>query len=145
MAVTGFIYGKAFLSLSNKEVDWVADAIKCALTTSAYTPDQDSHDYFNDVTNEVSGTGYTAGGELLTGLTSTYTAGTNKWALDADNTTWTTSTITARYAIVYDSTPGSAATNPLICYQNAGADISTTAGTFTVAWAAAGIVEVTVA
>lgn len=145
MAVTGLLYGKAFLSLSNKEIDWAADAIKCGLTTSSYTPDQDAHDYWDDVDNEVSGTGYTAGGVALTGLTSSYTAGTNKWAADANNAAWTTSTITARYAVVYDSTPGSASTNPLICYQNAGADVSTTAGTFTVAWAAAGIVEVTVA
>jgi hypothetical protein len=145
MAVTGLIYGKAFLALANKEIDWVADAIKCGLATSSYQPDQDAHDYWDDVTNEVSGTGYTAGGATLANATSTYTAGTNIWAADADNAAWTSSTITARYAIVYDSTPGSAATNPLICYQNAGEDVSTTAGTFTVAWAAAGIVQVTVA
>lgn len=145
MAVTGLIYGKAFLSLSDKEIDWVADANKCALATVTYSPDQDAHDYFDDITNEVSGTGYTAGGDTLTNPTSTYTAGTNVWHIDADNAQWTTSTITARYAIVYDSTPGSAATNPLICYQDAGADVSTTAGTFTVAWAATGILQVTVA
>ncbi|MHC4867769.1 MAG: hypothetical protein ACYTEX_27170 [Planctomycetota bacterium] len=146
MAVTAAIYGKAFLALANKEIDWEADTIKCALTTSSYSPDLDAHDYFDDVTNEVAGTGYTAGGDTIAtgGGTATYTAAGNLFALDAANAVWTTSTITARYAVVYDSTPGSAATNPLVCYQNAGADVSTTAGTFTVAWAAAGIVQVTV-
>lgn len=145
MAVTSKYYGSFFKSLANKEVDLNSDTIKCALATSAYTPDQDAHDYFNDITNEVTGTGYTAGGATVGSPTFTYTGATNVFAFDGADVTWTTSTITARYAIVYDSTPGTAATNPLICYVDFGADVSTTAGTFTITWDAAGICTVTVA
>lgn len=144
MAVTAFWYGKAFVSLLNKLVDVDSDSLKVALTTSSYTPDQDADDFFNDVTNEVSGTGYTAGGATLANVTVTYTSGTNVIKVDADDTSWASSTITARYAVLYDSTPGTAATNPLLVYVNFGADVSTTAGTFSIVWNASGIATITV-
>lgn len=144
MAVSAKWYGNAFKAAFNKEVDWDTDTIKVALCTSAYTPDQDAHQYFSSVTNEVSGTGYTAGGQTLAGASITYTAGTNVLKLDANDSSWPTSTITARYAVVYKST-GSAATSPLICYVDFGADVVSTAGTFSITWDAAGIATVTVA
>lgn len=145
MAVTGKIYGLWLRDVLNGSVttDWDTDTIKCALTTSAYTPDQDAHDRFNDVTNEVTGTGYTAGGATLANATVTYTGATDVIMLDADDATWASSTITARTAVVYKST-GTASTSPLICYQQSDADVSSTAGTFTVQWNAAGIVTLDV-
>jgi hypothetical protein len=145
VAVTAKYYGKFFNALADKTIDLNSDTIKVALATSSYTPDQDAHDFFNDITNEVTGTGYTAGGATLGSPTFSYTGASNVWAFDGADVAWTTSTITARYAIVYDSTPGTAATNPLICYVDFGADVSTTAGTFTITWDAAGICTVTVA
>lgn len=145
MAVTAKLYGKFFSSLANKEIDLNSDTIKVALCTASYTPDQDAHDYFNDITNEISGTGYTAGGATLGSPTFTYTAGTNVFMFDGADVLWTSSTITARYAVVYDSTPGSGATNPLICYVDFGADVSSTASTFQITWDAAGIFTTTVA
>lgn len=139
MAVTALLYGSFPAKLANKEIDFDSDVIKVALCTSTYTPAQDTHDYFNDITNEVVGTGYTAGGATLANKTVGYTAGTNTQKFDADDTSWATSTITARYAIIYDSTPGTAATNPLIGYVDFGADVISTAGTFLITWDAAGI------
>ena len=144
MAVSAKLYGKFFNALADKTIDLNSDTIKVALATSAYTPDQDAHDFFNDVTNEVTGTGYTAGGATLGSPTFSYTGASNTFAFDGADVSWPTSTITARYAIVYDSTPGTAATNPLIGYVDFGADVSTTAGTFTITWDAAGIFTVTV-
>lgn len=144
MAVTGKLYGKVFTALWNKEIDYDSDTIKVMLTTSLYTPDQDTHDYKDDVTNEVTGTGYSAGGATLASKTVTYTAATNKHVLDAADTSWASSTITARTAVMYDDTPATDATKPLICYQQSDSDIVSTAGTFTVQWNASGIVEVTV-
>ena len=145
MAVTGKLFGLVFTALWNKEIDFDTDDIKVMLTTSLYVPDQDVHDYKNDVTNEVTGTGYTAGGASLASKTVTYTAATNKHTLDAADTSWANSTITARVAVVYDATPATDATRPLICYQLSDADITSNAGTFTVAWNASGIVEITIA
>jgi hypothetical protein len=144
MAVTAKLYGAFFTALADKKIDLNSDTIKVALATSSYTPDQDTHDFFNDITNEVTGTGYTAGGATLGTPTFTYTGASNVFKFDGDDVSWSSSTITARYAIVYDSTPGTSATNPLICYVDFGADVSTTAGTFTITWDAAGIFTVTV-
>jgi len=142
MAVTAFWYAKGFLSAFNKEVNFDADAIKVSLHTVTYVPNQDTHDYYNDLTNEVAnGNGYTTGGATL----GTPTIGNtlNVVKLDGDDTVWTASTITARIAVVYDSTPGSSATNPLLCWIDFGADVSSVSGTFTITWNAAGIMTIT--
>jgi hypothetical protein len=104
-------------------------------------PNQDTHDYFNDVTNEVTGTGYTAGGATL----GTPTIGNtlNVIKLDGDDTVWAASTITARIAVVYDSTPGTAATNPLLFWVDFGADVSSVSGSFTITWNASGMATIT--
>ena len=143
-AVTGLLFGLLFTSLWNKEIDYDTDVIKVMLTTVTYVPAQDTDDYKDDVSNEISGTGYTATGETLLSKTVTYTAGTNKHKLDAADLSWTTATFTARIAVIYDSTPATDATRPLIGYQDFGQDESVTAGTFTIQWHADGIIEITV-
>lgn len=143
MAVTAYLYGSFPAKLANKEIDWDTDTIKVALTTSTYTPNQDTHDYFNDITNEVTGTGYTAGGATLASKTVTYTSGTNTQAFDAADVTWSASTITARYAIIYDST-GTSSTSALIGYVDFGADVVSSGGDFTIQWNAAGIFTISV-
>ena len=136
------LYGNFLLKALNKEVDYDTDTIKVALLT---TPDQDAHDYLNDVsTYEVSGTGYTAGGNTLASKTATYDSATNVIILDAADTTWASSTITARYAVIYDST-GTASTSALIGYVDFGSDQASTNGNFTITWDATGIVRITVA
>lgn len=144
MAVSAKFYGKFFLSAFTKKIDTSADTFKVMLATSSYTPDQDSHQFKSDVTNEVSGTGYTAGGATLSSFAATYDGASNTLKIDADDSSWTTSTITARYAIVYDSTPSTDATRPLIAYVDFGADVSTSAGTLAITWNASGIATVTV-
>jgi hypothetical protein len=141
------LYGQFIQAAFNKEIDFDTDTIKVALLTNAYTPDQDAHNYFDDVVaNEVSGaTGYTAGGNTLANKTVTYSAGTNTLVLDADDVTWASSTITARYAVVYDASPATNATRPLIGYVDFGSDQSSSNGNFTITWDSTGIVRVTVA
>ncbi|CAB4149660.1 hypothetical protein UFOVP552_17 [uncultured Caudovirales phage] len=140
------LYGQFLSQALNKEIDWDTDTIKVALLTNSYTPDQDAHNYFDDVVaNEVSGTGYTAGGNTLANKTNAYNSATNVIVLDADDTTWSSSTITARYAVVYDATPATNATRPLIGYVDFGSDQSSSNGNFTITWDATGIVRITVA
>lgn len=140
------LYGQFLSQALNKEIDWDTDTIKVALLSNAYTPDQDAHNYFDDVVaNEVSGTGYTAGGNTLANKTNTYNSSTNVIVLDADDTTWSSSTITARYAVVYDASPATNATRPLIGYVDFGSDQSSSNGNFTITWDATGIVRITVA
>jgi hypothetical protein len=144
MTITAKLYGLFLKAALNKEIDIDSDTLKVMLTTSAYTPDQDTHDYKNDVTNEITGTGYTAGGAALTTVTVTYTTATNVLMVDADDVSWTSSTITARTAVVYDSSPATDATRPLICYEQSDVDIVSTGGTFQIVWNASGIVSITV-
>jgi hypothetical protein len=144
MAVTAKMYGNCLLKALNKEIDYDTDTIKVMLCTSTYTPDQDAHIYKSSVTNEVTGTGYTAGGITLASKTITYTGATNIITLDAADVTWATSTITARYAVIYDDT-GTAGTSALIAYVDFGADVVSSGGNFTITWDATGICTVAAA
>jgi hypothetical protein len=78
-------------------------------------------------TNEVSGTGYSAGGGTLTNVTPT-SSGTTAF-IDFDDLTFSTATITARGALIYNS---SAAGDPAVCILDFGADKTSTAGDFTI-------------
>ena len=146
MAVSAFFYGLALRdqwgTTAGDRVDWATDTIKCSLHTSTYVPNQDTDDYWNDATNEVSSTNYTAGGVTLGSKTLTYTAGTNVVAFDAADAAWTTVSFTARIAVVYKST-GTASTSHLLSYVDFGADQTVSSGNFTVVWAAGGIVTIT--
>ncbi|CAB4191278.1 hypothetical protein UFOVP1212_18 [uncultured Caudovirales phage] len=140
------LYGNFLAKSLNKEVDWDSDTIKVALLSSSYTPNQDTHDYFDDVsTYEVTGTGYTTGGSTLTSKTLTYDGTNNVIILDAADTTWSSSTITARYAVVYDDSGATAGAKALIGYVDFGSDQSSTNGNFTITWDSTGIVRITVA
>jgi hypothetical protein len=140
------LYGSFFGKALNKEIDWDTDAIKVMLLSSAYTPNQDTHDYLDDVVaSEVTGTGYTAGGATLASKTLTYDSANNVTVLDAADVTWASSTITARYAVIYDDAGATNAQKALIGYVDFGADQSSTNGNFTITWDATGIVRLTAA
>ena len=139
------MYGQALAAALNKEIDWDSDDIRVMLTSAAYAPNQDSHRYLSDVTGEVTGAGYTAGGAALAGKTLTYDAATNVVVLDANDVTFANSTLTARYAVIYDNTPATAATKPLLGYVDFVSDQSSTNGNFTITWDATGIFRITVA
>lgn len=130
--MANILYNRCKANLMNKEIDLEADAIKIMLTTSSYTPAV-THNVKTDVTNEVTGTGYTAGGATLASKAVTQAA-TTKW--DAADVTWSTSTITARYAVIYDDTH---ATDDLILCLDFGSDKSSSGADFTIQFDAAGI------
>ena len=120
----------------------LSQTIKVALVTSSYTYNQNTHDYFDDITNEVSGTGYTAGGATLASKTCTVSTVTTTF--DAADTSWASSTITARGAVIYYAS-GAAATSLLISFIDFGADKSSDNGTFQITWSASGIFTIAVA
>lgn len=134
------IYNNFKKNIMNGGIDLDTDTIKVALVTSSYTPDQDTHEFFSSVTNEVVGTGYTAGGATLASKAVTADNTDNEGVFDADDVVWTTSTITARGAVLYKST-GTAGTSALIAYIDFGSDKISTAGSFTIAWNAEGILN----
>lgn len=128
-------------SSGGSAMDMLSDAFKYMLTTSTYTPSQANHTIKSDVTNEVSGTGYTAGGVTLT--TKTYAAASLVSTWDADDVSWTTSTITARNGVIYDDTTATPV-KPLVLYHDYGGDQSTSGTTFQVTMNASGLYTITV-
>lgn len=107
------------------------DTYKLALYTSTATLNSGTTAYAT--TNEVVGTGYTAGGATLASIAYALTSGTG--SIDFGNASWANSTITARGALLYKSTTG----NPAIATFDFGADIVSTNGTFLVTIPAAGV------
>jgi hypothetical protein len=108
-----------------------ADVFNMALYTNSASFDASTTAY--TATNEVSGTGYSAGGQALTNVDPT-TSGTTAFTDFADET-WTTATITARGALIYNTTPNTGSisvTNPTVVVLDFGADKTSTAGDFTV-------------
>lgn len=100
------------------------DTFKCALYTSSATLGASTTAY--SATNEVSGTGYTAGGATLTRVDPT-TSGTTAYTDFADPS-WSSSTITANGCEIYNSTDS----NKTVSTHAFGGDVSSTSGTFTV-------------
>jgi hypothetical protein len=145
MAVTNKWFGNCFLAAFDKEIDYLADAISVTLHNSTYTPDQDLDLYQSDFANELStANGYTAGGQALGTKVNDYTAGTNVTKFAAADVVWTaTGTLTARTAVVACTTPGTAATNPLMTYHQSDADISATDAAWTFDIPAGGFATIT--
>jgi hypothetical protein len=106
------------------EHDLDTDVIKIALYTSAATLSAATTAY--TTSDEVVGTGYTAGGNTLAGATVSLT-GTTAF-VDFTDTTWTTATITARGALIYNSSKS----NKAVAVLDFGSDKTSTAGSFTV-------------
>jgi len=104
------------------------NVFKIAMFTSTATLGSGTTVY--STTNEVTGTAYTAGGNTLTNVTPTLS--TNTALTDFADTTWSTSTITANGALIYNSTNG----NKAVISLAFGADKTSTAGDFTIVFLA---------
>lgn len=126
--------------LMEKVFDLINDTINCALLDSTHTFAASSvtNDTWADVSgNEVAGTAYVAGGAALASQAVTVDNTGNRGLWDAADVTWAASTITARYAVLYDVT----ASDKLICCFDFGSDQSSIAGTFSIVWNASGILQ----
>jgi hypothetical protein len=147
MAATITIFRAFMTSSFNKLADWDSDTVKCSLHTSTMSPAQDTWDFFNDLTNELAASGnYSSGGTTISPCS--FLTGTSKHtAIDGADAAWTNLTMSsaARYGAVTDTTPGTSATNPLMCWVDFGADQTVSGANFTIQWAAGGIVDFSVA
>jgi hypothetical protein len=117
--------------LFQKEQDLDTDTIKIALYTSSASLDATTTAY--TTSNEVTGTGYTAGGETLTGAT-IGTSGTTAY-VDFDDPEWTSASFTARGALIYNDT---LAGNNSVAVLDFGGDFTVSSGTFRIVFPAAG-------
>jgi hypothetical protein len=204
-------YGSGTLG-NAPNMDWLSDTINVALVTSSYTPNLNTHDFWDDVVaNEVSGGGYTTNGYALASKTATFTAADSfatTWAATtaygSDTTshfvrptvantylyratasgtsagsqpTWPTTvgvtvvdsgvtwtnvgggliqfdaadfsqsslTVAFRYCVIYNRTPASDATRPLLALYDWGSTQTITSGTVTLTWNPQGLLAIAVA
>ena len=125
-------------------INWSDNAginIRVMLVDSNYSVDIDLHLTKADITDEVIGTAYTAGGELLTGRT-IVADNVNDWSeYDTEDVVWANSTIVASGAIVYLDT-GVDNTSTLISYIDFGASKSSSEGDFTIQWHGDGVFRI---
>lgn len=124
---TAIPYGQAYRNLGLAQFDFSAHTFKAALVDAAYIPDRDAHEFFADVTDEVTGAGYTAGGETLTGITWLYDSADNRCVLSCSDLNWAALTPVFRFAVIYRDT-GDPAESPLLSYVDFGTDIDAEGG-----------------
>jgi hypothetical protein len=119
------LYGVHDFDLANGDTFKIAlytNSASFTAATTAYT-----------TSNEVSGTGYSAGGGALTNVDPT-ASGTTALT-DFQDETFSTATITARGALIYNTTPNTTSisvTNPSVVVLDFGSDKTSTAGDFTI-------------
>lgn len=137
MASGIYTYFKAHVM--DAEYDLPNDTVKVALLDNNHSFTATDDGWADVSANEVSGTGYSAGGGTLANCAVSIDDGDAEGVFDADNYTWANSTITAYHGVVYDDTHASDA---LICSIDFSGAQSSVSGDFTIQWAAEGIVNI---
>jgi hypothetical protein len=130
--MASLIYTSFLEDLARGAIDMDTDTFRVLLTTSAYTENKDTHLKRSDVTNEVTGTGYTAGG-VVTTITVTKDTVNDRLDITLGAVSWPSSTITARKAVYYKSRGGASSADELVAVNDFGSDVTSTGATFSLA------------
>ena len=147
MAVVAKMYGNAPANaFTGKLSDLSSEAtdIRVMLLTDDYVPNQVTDKVIGDVSeNEVVGTNYDPAGKSLQNKVVTHN--NNVTTFTADEIWWDNSTLSVKYAVLYDNTPVDPADKTLISFVDFNEVVSSFDGTFKIVWNAGGIFTVTVA
>jgi hypothetical protein len=128
--MASLIYNSALNDMATGAIDFDTNSFKIILVTSSYTPNKDTHTKRSDVTNEISGTGYTSGG-VSTAVTVTNDTANDRIDINFADVSWASATLTAAAAVIYKTT-GTASTDNLVAYLDFAGNVISTNGTFTV-------------
>lgn len=139
--VFGLTLEKQFIDTLGLSLESETDVYVAMITDSA-TPDFNAHDFLSDLdANEVSGTGYTAGGAVLTSTELTISGGVLTY--DAADVSWASSTISnAMGGVGYFKRGGASSADELMFLADFVTAASSAGGTFTIQWNASGIYTV---
>ena len=129
MATVSKYYKKAITDLL------ATKTLFCCLMKNTHTISAGDHFYADISTNECSGTGYAAGGILVTVPASSQVGDNAKFT--ATSAIFTGITLTAMYAVIYDVITGA-----IVSQHSLGGDKAVTGGTLTLNWNSAGILTV---
>ncbi len=127
--MASLIYNSYFDDMAKGAIDNDTDAFKVVLVTATYAENKDTHTKRSDVTNEVVGTGYTAGG-VAVAVTVTKDIVNDRVDISLGAASWPASSITARKAVYYKSRGGLASADELVAVIDFVSDEITTGGTF---------------
>ena len=128
--MASFLFNSILRDEATGAVDFDTDTFYVSLHTSSFTPNKDTMDRFDDVTNEVTGTGYTAGGTATSVTVGSVDTTNDRVDITFGAVSWTTSTITSRYGVIRKRRGGAASADELVGVIDFGSDIVSTAGTF---------------
>jgi len=124
-------YNEAKDKIAKGELSLGTDSLKIALFTSSYIPNIDTDLNFSDISaNEISGTGYTAGGNAIANVLVQKDLVNDRVDLPADNSVFTAATLTFKIAVIYKDT-GNPATSTLVSFNDFGTDQTIVAGDLT--------------
>lgn len=126
--MASFLYTSFLRDMANGDVVCDTDTFKMMLCTSSYTPNKD-HAKRSDITNETSGTGYTAGGAACT-VTVTLNTASDRIEISISEPTWPTASFSAAYGVVYKTRGGASSADELVALLDFGGTITATGGTF---------------
>lgn len=131
-----------FMTGNINALNSTATDIKVALLSSSYTPSQTSDDNWGELSShEITGNNYTSPGASLS--SKTVTTSSLATTFDADDVTWSNSSITAYYAILYDNTSSDSSMKKLLTYTDFGGSKVSDGGDFTIQWNSSGIFTIT--
>lgn len=146
MTIAAAPYGLFMESLCEGRIDFRNDPMMCMLTTSAYTPNLNTHKFRSIVSNEIVGSGYVSGGKQVTGVALSYTGVSKKETLAGGPLSWPSVTWTgARYGVLYvarSSVPITA--QPLVGLVDFGGGQNRGGEPFYITWPASGILSLVV-
>lgn len=128
--MASFIFDSALHDEKAGNINYETDDFAVMLATASYTPNRTTHTKRSDITNEVSGTGYTANGEDATVTIESLDTTNHRQDLTLEGHDWLASTITARYAIYYKKRGGASSADELVALIDLGGNISTSGNTF---------------
>lgn len=142
------LYSNWLLNVLNGSslVDWDTDVIRVSLFATAasavVTNSTGQVTWSNISASEITGTGYTSSGNILASASIAFNGhAPTKIKLTASNSSWSTATLTAQYAVIWKQT-NNPNTSPLIAWVDFGSPQSSSSGTFQINWNASGIAEI---
>lgn len=130
--MASIIYSSFLDDLAHGNIDLDTVPVKAMLVSSSYTENKDTHTRRSDVTGEVSGTGYTAGG-ATSAVTIAKDTATDRIVITLGAVSWADATFAARKAVYYVSRGGASSADELIACDDFGSDVTASAVTFNLA------------
>lgn len=127
------IYNSALRDEATGAIDYDTDTFYAMLVDATYTANKDTHTKRSDVTGEVTGTGYTAGGMPVTVTVGAVDTANDRVVVTFAAHAWSTATITARGEVIYKRRGGASTADELVFYNDFGANITSTGAAFSVA------------